>query len=67
MLVTFVTTHLFQFYFADTLHFVFKLFDLFDERWSYGNALVGEFMVAFLLVFTVFRTAVNSDSFTRRR
>ena len=26
-----------------------------------GNALVGEFMVAFLLVFTVLRTAVNSD------
>ena len=27
----------------------------------YGNALVGEFMVAFLLVFNVLRTAVNSD------
>ena len=27
----------------------------------YGNALVGEFMVAFLLVFTVLRRAVNSD------
>ena len=25
------------------------------------QALVGEFMVAFLLVFTVLRTAVNSD------
>ena len=60
MLVTFVTTHLFQFNFADTLHFVFKLFDLFDERWSYGNALVGEFMVAFLLVFTVFRTSSDT-------
>ena len=28
---------------------------------TYGSALVGEFMVAFLLVFTVLRTAVNSD------
>ena len=36
-------------------------------RSSFGNALVGEFLVSFLLVFTVFRTAVNSDSFTRRR
>ena len=34
------------------------------EGWSYGNALVGEFWVAFLLVllvFTVLQTAVNSD------
>ena len=29
--------------------------------WSYGNALVGEFMFIFLLVFNVFQTAVNSD------
>ena len=29
--------------------------------WSYGNALVGEFMFTFLLVFTVFQTAANSD------
>ena len=28
--------------------------------WSCGNALVGEFMFIFLLVFTVFQTAVNS-------
>ena len=47
-----------QFYFAVVVHVV---------RWSLGNALVGEFLVSFLLVFTVFRTAVNSDSFTRRR
>jgi len=31
------------------------------EGWSYGNALVGEFMMTFLLVFTVLQTAVNSD------
>ena len=30
------------------------------------NALVGEFMVGFLLVFIVLRTAVNSDFFIRR-
>ena len=29
--------------------------------WSYGNALVGEFMFTFLLVFTVLQMAVNSD------
>ena len=29
--------------------------------WSYGNALVGEFMFTFLRVFTVFQTAANSD------
>ena len=36
-------------------------------RWSLGNALVGDLLVSFSLVFTVSRTAVNSDSFTRRR
>ena len=29
--------------------------------WSHGTALVGEFMFIFLLVFTVFQTAANSD------
>ena len=29
--------------------------------WSYGNALVGEFMFTFLFIFTVFQTAVYSD------
>ena len=47
-----------QFYFAVDVHVV---------RWSFGNAFVGEFLVSFLFVFTVFRTAVNTDSFTRRR
>ena len=55
MLVIFVTTHLFQFYFADTVHSRIQV------ACTFGNALVGEFMVPFLLVFTVFRTAVNSD------
>ena len=55
MLVIFVTTHLFQFYFADTVHSRIQVVC------TFGNALVGEFMVPFLLVFTVFRTAVNSD------
>ena len=47
-----------QFYFAVDVHVV---------PWSFGNAFVGEFLVSFLFVFTVFRTAVNTDSFTRRR
>ena len=29
--------------------------------WSHGNALVGEFMFIFLLVFTKFQMAANSD------
>ena len=33
----------------------------FPKWYCHGNALVGEFMVAFLLVFTALRTAVNSD------
>ena len=36
------------------------------SQWSLGKVLVGEFMVGFLLVFTVLRTAVNSDFFIRR-
>ena len=31
------------------------------KGWSYGNALVGEFMMTFLLIFTVLQTAVNSE------
>merc|ERR1712012_1300409 len=31
------------------------------EGWSYWNALVGGFMMTFLLVFTVLQTAVNAD------
>ena len=70
ILVTFVTNHIFQFRFVHTAqychsiwlftHFYFAV-DVHVVRWSSGNALVGEFMVTFLLVFTGLEPAANSD------
>ena len=33
-----------------------------EDGWNYGNALVGEFMVAFWLAFTVLRTSVTGGT-----